>query len=83
MMIFSEVQNLITRCWLEYKPCRPKSRADVVIFQEHRRSFLAPVLRGEDSTIAEEKQTEAGGSKGSAPGQEEQQDKEEQFGGPK
>jgi hypothetical protein len=46
----------------------PKERADVVRFQEHRQIFLPPVLRGENLTIAEEHQTEAGGSKGSAPG---------------
>jgi hypothetical protein len=46
-------------------------------------SFLPPVLLGEDPMIAKEQQTEAGGSKCSAPGQEGQQDKEEQVGGPK
>jgi hypothetical protein len=61
----------------------PEERADVVLFQEHRQSFLPLLLRGEDLTIAKEKQTEAKGSKGSAPGQEEQQDKEEQVGGQK
>jgi hypothetical protein len=45
----------------------PKEWADVVIFQEHRRSFRPPVLRGEDPMIAEEQQTEVGGSKGSPP----------------
>jgi hypothetical protein len=40
-------------------------------------------ITGEDPTIAEEQKTEAEGSKGSAPSQEEQQDKEEQSGGPK
>jgi hypothetical protein len=63
------------------KALSPEERADVVRFQEHRRSFLPPVLRGEDPTIVEEKQTKAGGSKGSPPSQEEQQDKEEQAGG--
>jgi hypothetical protein len=61
----------------------PEEWADVVRFQEHRRSFLPPVLQGEDLTKVEEKQTEAGGSKGSPPDQEEQQDKEEKVGGPK
>jgi hypothetical protein len=31
----------------------PEERADVVIFQEHRWSFLPPVLQGEDPTIEE------------------------------
>jgi hypothetical protein len=48
----------------------PKERVDVVRFQEHRQSFLPPVLWGEDPTIAKEQQTEAGGSKGLAPDQE-------------
>jgi hypothetical protein len=59
----------------------PEKRADVVRFQEHRRSFLPLVLRGEDPMIEKEQQTEVGGSKGSAPSQEGQQDKEKQVGG--
>ena len=61
----------------------PEERVDVVRFQEHRQSSLPPVLWGEDPTIAKDQQIEAEGSKGSAPGQEEQQDKEEKVGGPK
>jgi hypothetical protein len=61
----------------------PEERANVVRFQEHRRSCLPPVLRGENPTTIEVQKTKAKGSKGSTPDREEQQDKEEQAGGPK
>jgi hypothetical protein len=61
----------------------PKERADVVRFQEHRRSCLPLVLQGENPTTIEVQKTKAKGSKSSATDQEEQQDKEEQAGGPK
>jgi hypothetical protein len=58
-----------------------EEKANVVRFQEHRRSCLPPVLRGENPMTIEVQKTKAKGSKGSAPDQEEQQDKEEQVGG--
>jgi hypothetical protein len=61
----------------------PKERADVFKFQEHRRSYLPLVLWGENPTTVEVQKTKAEGSKDSTPDQEEQQDKEEQAGGPK
>jgi hypothetical protein len=61
----------------------PEERADVFKFQEHRWSYLPPVLRGENPTTVEVQKTKAEGSKDSSPGREEQQDKEEQTGGPK
>jgi hypothetical protein len=61
----------------------PEERADVFKFQEHRRSCLPPVLRGENTTTVEVQKTEAEGSKDSAPGREEHQDKKEKTGGPK
>jgi hypothetical protein len=61
----------------------PEERAEVVIFQEHRRSCLPLVLRGENLMTVEVQKTKVEGSKGSTPCQEGQQDKEEQAGGPK
>jgi hypothetical protein len=61
----------------------PKERADVVRFQEHRWICLPPVLRGENPMTVEAHKTKAEGSKDSAPGQEEQLDKEGQVWGPK
>jgi hypothetical protein len=61
----------------------PEERADVVKFQEHRWIFLPPVLQGENPTTVEVQKIKVEGSKGSAPDQEEQQDKEEKAGGPK
>ena len=61
----------------------PEERADVFKFQEHRRRCLPPVLQGENPTTVEVQQTEAKGSKDSAPDQEEHQDKKEKTGGPK
>jgi hypothetical protein len=61
----------------------PKERDDVFKFQEHRWIFLPPVLRGKNPTTVEVQKTKAKSSKDSAPGQEEQQDKEDQTGGPK
>jgi hypothetical protein len=48
----------------------PEERADVLKFQEHQRSCLPPVLRGENPITAEVQQKEAEGSKDSAPRQE-------------
>jgi hypothetical protein len=45
----------------------PEERADVFKFQEHRRSCLPPVLRGENPTTVEVQQKEAEGSKDSTP----------------
>ena len=45
----------------------PKERADVLKFQEHRWSFLTPVLRGENPITAEVQQKEAEGSKDTTP----------------
>jgi hypothetical protein len=56
----------------------PKERADVLKFQEHRRSCLSLVLRGENPIIVEVQQKEAEVSKDSTPRQEEHQDREEQ-----
>jgi hypothetical protein len=61
----------------------PEERADVLKFQEHRRSCLPPVLRGENPITVEVQQKEAEGSKDSAPRQEEHQDREEQTRSPK
>jgi hypothetical protein len=49
----------------------PEERADVLKFQEHRRSCLPPVLWGENPITAEVQQKEAEGSKDSTPRQEE------------
>jgi hypothetical protein len=45
----------------------PEERVDVFKFQEHRRSYLPPMLRGENPTTIEVQQTEAEGSKDLAP----------------
>jgi hypothetical protein len=56
----------------------PEERADVLKFQEHRRSCLPPVLRGENPITTEVQQKEAEGSKDKAPRQEKHQDRGEQ-----
>jgi hypothetical protein len=61
----------------------PKERADVLKFQEHRRSCLPAVLRGENPSATEVKQKEAEGSKDATPSQEKHQDGEEQTRSPK
>jgi hypothetical protein len=71
------------RFWLGYKPWHPEERADVLKFQEHRRSCLPPVLRGENPITVEVQQKEAEGSKDSAPRQEKHQDRGEQTRSPK
>jgi hypothetical protein len=55
----------------------PEERADVLKFQEHRRSCLPLVLRGENPITVEGQQKEAEGSKDSAPRKEGHQDGEE------
>jgi hypothetical protein len=55
----------------------PEDRADVLKFQEHRRSCLPLVLRGENSSTTEVQQKEAIGSKDVAPSQKKHQDGEE------
>jgi hypothetical protein len=61
----------------------PEERGDVLYFQEHRRSCLPPVLRGENPIIADVQQKEAEGSKDTTPRQEKHQDRGEQTGNPK
>jgi hypothetical protein len=61
----------------------PEERADVLKFQEHRRSCLPPVLRGENPITAEVQQKEAEGSKDTTPRQEKHQDRGEQTRSPK
>jgi hypothetical protein len=61
----------------------PEERADVLKFQEHRRSCLPVVLRGENPSTTEVKQKEAEGSKDATPSQEKHQDGEEQTRSPK
>jgi hypothetical protein len=60
-----------------------KERADVLKFQEHRRSCLPPVLWGENPITTEVQQKDVEGSKDSTPRQEEHQDREEKIGSPK
>ena len=55
----------------------PEERADVLKFQEHRRSCLPPVLWGENPIMVEVQQKEAEGSKDSTPRKEEHQNGEE------
>jgi hypothetical protein len=52
----------------------PKERADVLKFQEHRRSCLPVVLRGENLSTEEVKQKDVEGSKDATPSQEKHQD---------
>jgi hypothetical protein len=52
----------------------PEERADVLKFQEHRRSSLPAVLRGENPSTVEVKQKGAKGSKDATPSQEKHQD---------
>jgi hypothetical protein len=61
----------------------PEERVDVLRFQEHRRSCLPPVLRGENPLTTEVLQNEVEGSKDSAPRKEEHRDKEEKTGSQK
>ena len=60
----------------------PKDRAEVLKFQEHRRSCLPIVLRGEGPGILETKQKDVEGSKDATPDQGKHQDKEEQTKNP-
>jgi hypothetical protein len=52
----------------------PEERADVLKFQEHRRSCLPAVLRGEGPSTSEVKQKDAEGSKDATPDQGKHQD---------
>jgi hypothetical protein len=61
----------------------PEERADVLKFQEHRRSCLPAVLRGENPSTAEMKQKYVEGSKDATPGQEKHQDEGEKTKSPK
>jgi hypothetical protein len=60
----------------------PDERADVLKFQEHRRSCLPAVLQGEGPSISEAKQKEAKGSKDATPDQGKHQDEGEQTKSP-
>jgi hypothetical protein len=60
----------------------PKERADVLKFQEHRRSYLPVVLRGEGQGTSEAKQKEAEGSKDATPDQGKHQDEGEETKSP-
>jgi hypothetical protein len=61
----------------------PKERADVLKFQEHRRSGLPVVLRGESPSTVEAKQRDVEGSKDATPDQEKHQDEGEKTKSPK
>jgi hypothetical protein len=61
----------------------PKERADVLKFQEHRRSCLLAVLWGENPSTAEAEQKDDEGSKDATPNQEKHQEKGEQTKSPK
>jgi hypothetical protein len=61
----------------------PEERADVLKFQEHRRSCLPAVLRGESPATMEVKQKDSEGSKDANPNQEKHQDEGEQTKSPK
>jgi hypothetical protein len=61
----------------------PEERDDVLKFQEHRRSFLPTVLRGENLSTAEVKQKDVESSKDATPSQEKHQDEGEQTKRPK
>jgi hypothetical protein len=54
--------------------------ADFFKFQEHRRSYLPPVLQGKNTQTTYIQQTEAKGSKDSGPDREENQEKTEEIG---
>jgi hypothetical protein len=60
----------------------PEERADVLKFQEHRRSCLPAVLRGEGPSTSEVKQKDAEGSKDATPDQGKHQDEGEQMKSP-
>jgi hypothetical protein len=60
----------------------PEERADVLKFQEHRRSCLPAVLRGEGPGVSETKQKDAEGSKDATPDQGKHQDEGEQTKNP-
>ena len=60
-----------------------EERANVLKFQEHRRSCLPAVLRGENLSTVEVKQKGAKGSKDATPSQEKHRDGEEKTKSPK
>jgi hypothetical protein len=60
----------------------PKDRAEVLRFQEHRRSYLPAVLRGEGLVVSETKKKEVESYKYATPNQGKHQDKEEQTKNP-
>jgi hypothetical protein len=60
----------------------PEDRAEVLKFQEHRRSCLPAVLRGEGPGISETEQKEVEGSKDATLESGKHQDKEEQTKNP-
>jgi hypothetical protein len=60
-----------------------EERADVLKFQEHRRSCLPAVLLGEHPSIGEVKQKDVEGSKDATPSQEKHQDGGEKTKSPK
>jgi hypothetical protein len=60
----------------------PEERADVLKFQEHRRSCLPAVLRGENPSTTEVKQKDVEGSKDATPSQEKHQDEGEKTKSP-
>jgi hypothetical protein len=64
------------------KSLSPEERVDVLKFQEHRRSCLSIVLRGEGLGISETKQKDAEGSKYATPDQGKHQDEGEQMKNP-
>jgi hypothetical protein len=60
----------------------PEDKADVLIFQEHRRSYLPAMLRGESLGVSETKQKDVEGSKDATPDSGKHQDEEEQTNDP-
>ena len=61
----------------------PEDRAEVLKFQEHRRSCLPAVLRGESSGVPETKQKDSEDPKDAIPDSAKHQDEEEQTKNPK
>jgi hypothetical protein len=61
----------------------PEEMVDLFKFQEHRRSYLPPVLQGKNPSTTDVQKTGAKGSKDSEPDQGEHQEKKKQTGVPK
>jgi hypothetical protein len=74
-MTFSEAQGPMTEILAWIQTLAPEERVDVLKFQEHRRSCLPTVLRGEGPSMSEAKQKDVEGSKDLTPDQEKHQDK--------